>query len=811
MPVGLRITGLALVLALGLTGVADAKLRSPRLTESCAQGRVYGEFVYGPWRVEGCHAEATPQGRESVRREFYGDVEVNGMIVEGSGEPLIATIATVPNSAGRQLNRVRRTDAKVVLDPRIGGERRRIVLFDGNLDLQINTPPRSASELGGEQPHIENETVPGRRISKAQARGTFGEVDIPVNGIPALLGLRVRDRIEDADVVAGAGTATDPGSITFRPPVSLGATASALLKDWEGNLVIKTVDGTGMTVDSLRFRVPDIEIPGIGGFEDLSIEYSAARDEWSGAIKLDLGANLFSLDLEMSVSASTGAPTRIAGTVDNLNIPVGNTGILLQRISALFNNNPLEMGVGAGATAGPKFGNFSVIELNGDLLVRLEPKFRLEASGSARVFPTGSDSQLARGRMSLIVDSRGYISVGGEARYDLVYEPLDLGASVDIGGSGAYSSIDDVFNIETFATGTAHLWVFGDVDVFRFRAVVSSNGWGFCGSLPGILSFVAAGIGQEWDRNPVPLLGCDLSRFDANVPDPDDRRKVQPVRKAQDGARAFTLPGGVKTLALELTGAGADPKLEVVNPQGNVVASTGEQGTRAFSGGALVAPPGKNVQYVFLRNPAAGRWSVRAAAGSPALTQLRIARDMPAVRAKVAVARVKGRPGRRRLRVTKLTGLAAGERVQIGVRTPNGVLPLGSTEGSGLNATFEELAPGSHQIVASVLRDGIPLPQRTRVIGTYKATVPAFPARVQATRRKNQVFALARPAKGAEAPQAWQYVLRSGVRRIGLLRAGPGKVARFTVGPRARALTVSVRPVVSGRAQIGKAKTAVVR
>ncbi len=801
---GLRCIGLALVLAVGLTGVADAKLRSPRLTENCAQGRDYGEYTFGPWRVEGCNEEAEPQGSESARRVFYGDVELNGMIVEGAGggdSPLIATIGEVRGDPLKRVNRIRRDDAKLVLDPRIGGERRRLVLFDGDVNLRIDTSAPRAADLREPLPHLEPAAVAG------QPRGTSGEVNIPVNGVPALLGLRVRDRIEDADVVAGDGTNSNPGSMEFTPPVSLGATASALLRDWEGRLVVKTVDGTGMTVDSLRFRIPGIEIPGIGGFEDLSIEYSADRDEWSGSIFLDLGLNLFTLDLEMSVSASTGAPTRIAGAVGNLNIPVGQTGIFLQRVSAFFNTNPLEMGVGADATAGPSFAGFSVIEIGGNLELRLEPNFRLEADGRARVFPTGANSQLATGQMHLIIDSQGYISVGGDARYNLVYEPADLGASVDIGGSGAYSSIDDVFNIDTHATGTAHLWEFGDIDVFRFAAVVSSNGWGFCGSLPGLLSFIAAGIGQEWDRNPVPLLGCNLSRFDAVVRDPGAARKAQ-----QDGSTAqWPVLRGVKTMAVEVTANGPDPKLSIVNPRGEVVASTDPSGTREFPGGVLVARAGSNVRYIFLRNPAAGRWSVRAADGSPQISDLRVARDMPAVRARVAVERVRGRAARRRLRVTRLTGLARGERVQIGVRGPNGVLPVGETGGSSLNATFEELGAGSHQIVASVLRDGIPLPQRTRTIGTYRGTLPTTPRAVSALRRRNQVVAIARPARSAEPPDEWQYVLRAGGRPIGLVRARPGRPARFTVRPLARRLTVSVRPVVRGRALVGTARTVAVR
>jgi hypothetical protein len=52
-------------------------------------------------------------------------------------------------------------------------------------------------------------------------------------------------------------------------------------------------------------------------------DLSASRHAPPTLIFLDLGDALFSLDLDMTVSASTGAPTRIAGSVGNLNIPAG--------------------------------------------------------------------------------------------------------------------------------------------------------------------------------------------------------------------------------------------------------------------------------------------------------------------------------------------------------------------------------------------------------------------------------------------------------------------------------------------------------
>lgn len=783
--------GVAL-LALGPASAAEAELRSPPLATSCEEGLAYGEHVFGPWRVEGCSKSVEPreQDGETARRRFEGLVELNGMLVEAGGAALIATTIDTGDAIK---HRILRNRAKLVLDPLITGARRRIVLYSGDVDLEITGLTRHEAPA----PDLD-------RAFPAQVPfGTEGTIDLPVSGVPALLGLRLRDQIEGARV--SSGTQGNPGYIEFTPPTSLGSTASDLLRDWEGKIKIKTVDGTGMTIDRLKFRVPGIELPPLGGFEDLVIRYSADRDEWSGSIFLDLGEPLFTLDLAMTVSASTGAPTRIAGTVDNLNIPIGNTGIFLQRVNALFNNNPLIMGVGAAATAGPEIAGVSLIEMSGDLEVRLEldgeSNFRLRVDGFTRVLPVGAGTQLATGDMHVVIDSNGYISIGGDARYELLFE--GLGVSANIGGSGAYSTTSDRFNIEAHATGLLHIPVVckNGCDIARFEAVVSDVGWGTCGSLPGLFFWVQGGIAQDWERNPVALVGCDLSPYESTL-------RSARVAQAEGRTRSFVVRKGVKTLAVEATADGPEPRVRLVAPNGDVVATSVPLGNRRVGRrAAVIAQPDSNVQYFFLRKPAAGRWKLQWAADAPQVTGVRTAHDMPPVQAEVSVRRIENRPGRRQLQVRKVKGLARGEQLSIGIRTPAGVMPLGTTREGALKASFDELPEGRRAIVATVLRDGVPLPPRTRVIGRYRAKPPPAPRSVRARRRGKRVVAIARPRRGAELPDSWQYVLRKGKRALALRRAKPGRPVGFGAGRRRGRLTVTVRPVVNGRPLAGKPKT----
>ena len=133
----------AIAAFLALAAPAQATLRSPRLTSDCPNGYTYGERGFYALVVEGCAKDVDPEGSEAARVLYRGDVEVSGLIVEGSGD-LIAT--TKRNSDGNEIGRVQRanTNSKVVMDPRIGDERRRVVLFTGAVDLrsESTTPSR---------------------------------------------------------------------------------------------------------------------------------------------------------------------------------------------------------------------------------------------------------------------------------------------------------------------------------------------------------------------------------------------------------------------------------------------------------------------------------------------------------------------------------------------------------------------------------------------------------------------------------------------------------------------------------------------
>lgn len=780
----------AVLLAAGAIGLsflfsapADARLRSPRLSSSCASGYTYGEVARGGWLVEGCTKAVRANENESARIRFNGPVEVNGLLITGS-RPLFLTQRTSPGRLGVDfVHRIERAgSARIDINSKIGGRDRNFTIYRGAVAMEVR------SSLGREPPRIQ---TTGGTIDLGQASSNFdapprGQTTLPVGSGFTVLGMRLAGgRIPEVKV--------DDGTLEFRTSLSFGSGTTPLLRDWVARTKIKTVDGRGMELTGLRFKIPDIEIPGLGGFRNLDIGYSSSRDEWSGGVFLDLGDILPSIDFDMSVSAATGVPTSIRSALSNLNLPLGASGIVLQGARAGFVFNPLTFSGGVTASVGPRIAGQSLILIDGDLTTRLENGFRLEATGRARVLPAGN-GELATGTLAVILDSNGYLSIGGNARFRVAV--LGAGIEAEFGGRGAYATDRNRFNIEAYATGSFVLGDWGRFEIARAEAVVSSEGFGACAR---VLAILSGGVGQRWGDNFRFFLGCDLGRFRTQVP----HARLASAPPGAAGETTFTLPAGVERIAVSLTAGGPDPRVALTGPAGNTVVVTGGMRQMLNDNLGVIAPENtwaNQPAVIAVRNPPAGTYRVRWPAGAPPVTDVKVAQSLPPFTATASVTRVAGQPGVRRLQVTGVGGLDTGEVLQIGVRGPNGVFPIGEVAPGGtFSQTFPEQLDGQRQIIAAVLRDGMPVPGRARVIGTYAARNAQAPGSIVKSRKKNVVRLLARPRAGAELPQAWQYVARAGGTRLALARARPGRRVTLTLPPGTGAVRVVVRPVVGGR------------
>ncbi len=809
--------GLAGAALAALTPVASADLRTPRLESGCETGFAYSEVRIGPFLVEGCNKRGNEQDGESARFLFKGNVEVNGLLVEPSSgnDPLVATISNGQDRNGRIVtdgNLDRSQSTRLVLDPRIAGERRRIVINNGPLHLEgsgsgiaghedlysdmIGSAEPVAGLLAGERTaaYAGGGVIPrGAELPAVRTdvgSGT-GSTALPVGGVPALLGLRL---FEIEDVALG----TD--GMTFDAELKLGNGAPSSMRDSLGKATIELNDGEGMKISDLRFRIGLIGIDGIGGMENFRINYDGGRDEWSGGFNLELGTFFPGMEFSATVSASTGAPSAMRLAVEPLNVPLGPTGITLQSLRAGFDMSPLTLEGGAGIAAGPTIGGWAVLTADGDVTVALEPNFRFEATGSVRVFPTSQTSQIARGSTTFIYDSSGLISLSGDARYEAL--AAGIGISAQIRGSGAYSSSADVFNIAASATGRLELGFLGGFDVVELQAVVSSDGFGTCGRL---LSFLSAGIGQQWDTGGLRLLtSCDLGPYRVNV------ARASRAERLQAGVRTtpFVIPEGVERAAIEVSAAAPGTTLRLIDPAGAVI-TTAVPGSRIATEElvAITSPrdiasgqPEGKVALLGLRRPKAGRYLLRTLASEPAITGVRVATDAKPLRADVRVERGK-KPGERRLRTRVRGGLEGGDRVQYGFRTASGIEPIGRPVGVSADLPFSELpAPGRRQIVAQLVRDGVPVPGRVTSVGVHTPILPSlkYGDIVLIKRQGQRLQVRAKTKPGDERPQGFEYRVSLGA-RTATFRRPVGKTLKVWLPKATGQVRVEIHPIFQGR------------
>jgi hypothetical protein len=267
----------------------------------------------------------------------------------------------------------------------------------------------------------------------------------------------------------------------------------------------------------------------------------------------------------------------------------------------------------------------------------------------------------------------------------------------------------------------------------KVGGVVSSKGIGFCTIVPvpnplaplGPPTIpVPAGIGYHWGQGvpQVMIFSCGY----------DGYREANP-RKAQAGEQGFTLPDGLPSAMIRVTGNGGAPSVVLTGPNGERIEASGAGEGTFNSEWAVLGEPKENRTLIALRKPAGGRWTVAAADGSVPVTRVATARGLeePKVRAKVS-----GRGFRSTL--TYSVENLGSRRVTFQERGARTFRVLGTTTRSKGSIRFRpgEGRTGRRDVVA-VIEDG-GVEQQTVVVTSYRAPAsgrPGKPRRLRAVHR----------------------------------------------------------------------------
>ena len=193
------------------------------------------------------------------------------------------------------------------------------------------------------------------------------------------------------------------------------------------------------------------------------------------------------------------------------------------------------------------------------------------------------------------------------------------------------------------------------------------------------------------------------------------------VSRRRAPTATIAVAGGALGEELRIGAASGTPAVTISGPGGAhyVVAPTGKSVTTVP--GALIAalaPDGQHL-LVLLRHPQAGRWTVTAAPGAPAITTVERAGDLPPAVITASARPLRGRTWALRYRIADHV---AGTRVQFVERGRDSTHVIGTTSvPAGTLRFVPEDALGRGRRIVALLQTSSGDPLRTISVGSYRA------------------------------------------------------------------------------------------
>jgi hypothetical protein len=591
-------------------------------------------------------------------------------------------------------------------------------------------------------------------------------------------------------------------------------------KTANGDAFLISDNATGLHLDGIGLSIPEVYVGPIY-VSKLSFKYIKSENLWTGGAKVTLPGSLLGID-------ANAPPPDFGFGIKNGKFDHAGFGVsfepptqpdlfppfhsvLLTHIGAALGLNPLRLTGTIGLSSanvvdedGVLFAAFATpstpYELPSDVGEQLAPlagrtldTFSLAIGGTASVHVPvlGGLPLLNAYGLYMYPD---YFEFGGGFSFGISFLKIDG----KVGGFVFASK--KLFNLEgglsACLRGIKVGYKFVSVSVspcLSVGAVVSSKGLGFCGIVPvpfpvfGTIP-VPVGVGYHWGASTPDLMlfSCDYGPY----------REVSPKARAAQASRTMDLPPGLPAAMIRVRGDGAAPSVTVTDPKG--ADASGSADTVIISGTE------DNTTLVGLRKPAAGRWTITAKDGSPAITSVTVRNGLP----KLAVrARVRGH-GRTRVLVYRVTN-GAGRTITFAERGARTARILGVTHGKSGSLTFAP-APGragKRTIVAMV--EGRSGPATQTKVATYTAPAarrPARPARVHAVRRARRISVSWKPVRGAaryevlvalaDRSQVFRTTRRTRLRLVDPLPRMRGKVSVDVLGrdgSRGRPRTIRLR------------------
>ena len=625
----------------------------------------------------------------------------------------------------------------------------------GDQTISLGTFPIQFTLPGGQLVHVADIDLT-TKVVPVRGRFKLGGAKVASPGLKDYGGLKLGGGAE-FDLLSGGTSET---RISLKLPNFFNAGVG---KEAEGQVTLRASNVGGFDFEGTQIKVPVVFLGPIQ-LSDLYFNYKRKDQVWEGGANIQLTPFLPQIKASPP-PADYGFGMRM-GKFDHAGVGVAFLypprpqlfpGVGLKELGVAIGINPTRL---TGRLA-VDFGSFLAVD--GTAFVALASPDRpydfpeefappgLEFLAGRRLdsfsIAVGGDFKLNVPRLGdlklatahVFYAAPDYVEFGGGFTFD-------LGKRLKVkGGVDGFAEIArGKFNLE----GKVDVCV--DIDVLDFckgvSAVVSSKGIGFCTIVPvplpppfGPRIPVTAGLGYKWGQSTPDLMifTCDHSPY----------REVRSSARSAQAARGFTLGAGLPSAMVRVVGQGGAPNLVLSGPHGQRITIPQTDQAHPSPDVFDLRIADQNTTLVALRKPSAGRWTVAAQPGSPAISSVAAADGLadPSVHASVS-----GRAGRRTLAYRIKP--ASGQSVTFAERGTRTYRVIGKASGARGRIRFAPAAGrrGSRTVLAIVERNGVPT--TTLKVAQYVASSPARPARPRGLRIRRRAGALVvswRPVPGA--------------------------------------------------------------
>ena len=483
-----------------------------------------------------------------------------------------------------------------------------------------------------------------------------------------------------------------------------------------------TLRGDNLTGIHLRDIHVKAKLAAIGplAFSNIEFSYNPDDKKWAGGATLALPPKPPGPVLASNIGFTGGELEFVRNelTFPGEGIPLDTfNAVHLTRVRFSLDTKPdLKLSGGVTFTAGPKFGDYRVAEINGNFTF---------------LFPDGRPAVLrADGDLSLLTipvanaflqyRTDGLINFGGSFGLD-VFDVVSVKGTID----------GWILPPKTFSVyGRARVCV-GDLGCAGGEVAVSSKGIAGCASIAG----ADVGVGYEWGPSllwtPAVIANLDIMYKGCSV----SGYLVSAARAAQaDGSRSATVKAGLPFTVFRVTGTSAPPHVTLVSPNGERIDAPVDRAVESKTGAVLHVAP-KKLTLVIVNKPAAGTWRIEPATDSSPIASAGHADGLPAPQVS---AKVTGR-GRARVLTYRIKPIE-GQKVRFEERGALGKAgaSLGYATGPRGRLRFAPAngPTGKRSIIALVESFGTPRKQMK--VASYTAPPPLRPAAPRGLRLKRQ-------------------------------------------------------------------------